>query len=262
MIPRAQKIYWGCKNILKSTGKVYAITIFLSLSGICFRNYFCCPIIMSLIRKPFRHGRVIRIAAELMNILGAVGVQREEMIPRPALEHGIGEAWGQRAAEQRVASARLHVTCLPHACRDDELDELSLRWVTAEDDVFAGAIRVKQDQPQRIAAVEMPDFIRGQLVEQRHAARFVAVHADHGRADRSAAFHLLRGAIGTDEQRPFHGQGLEMVMFDQGFDFGVHGTPVYANYSLYVAFKTRRARSVTHLLGCFFAPNSTQVLPA
>lgn len=28
------------------------------------------------------------------------------------------------------------------------------------------------------------------------------------------------------------------------------------------AFNTRNARSVTHLLGCFFAPKSAHVLPA
>ena len=57
-------------------------------------------------RKPLRHGCIIHIAAEPVDILGAVGIQREEMFPCAALEHGVSEAWGQRAAEQRTSTVR------------------------------------------------------------------------------------------------------------------------------------------------------------
>jgi hypothetical protein len=48
------------------------------------------------------------------------------------------------------------VTRLPRARRDDELDNLSLRWFAAEDDVSAGAIGLEQNQPQRVAVTISP----------------------------------------------------------------------------------------------------------
>ena len=43
---------------------------------------------------------------------------------------------------------------------------------------------------------------------------------------------------------------------------GFMGRASFLSLQAAAAFSTRRARSVTHLLGCFFAPKSTQVLPA
>src|SRR4030095_3430714 len=70
--------------------------------------------------------------------------------------------------------------------------------------------------------VKVPDLIIFQLVKQGYAVWIIAIHGNDGSADRFAVFIFLRRAISAGKQRPFDGEGLEVVVFNEGFDFRVH----------------------------------------
>ena len=67
------------------------------------------------------------------------------------------------------------------------LDPAASEHVTAEDDLLVGAVRVEQDEAQRVAGVEVPDLVEVEPVEERAARRLVAEEADARRARRAAA---------------------------------------------------------------------------
>ena len=75
------------------------------------------------------------------------------------------------------------------------LDVLAREDVAPEDHLVAAPVRVEQDEADRVAAVEVPDLVEIEPVEERAARRVVAVEADDrgaGRAAGRAPVALLR----------------------------------------------------------------------
>ena len=118
------------------------------------------------------------------------------------------------ADEQRVATTGHHVPGLPAAGRHDELHALAGRGSAAHEHVLAVSVGMQEHKAQRIAAVEVPDLVDRQAVEQRQAQWLITVQADHRR--RCAR----RAAVGGREQRALNRQRLQAVVRHQRLDLG------------------------------------------
>src|SRR5688572_18602664 len=115
--------------------------------------------------KPLRHIGV-PTDTEFVDVSGSIRIPHQQLFARAAFEDVTGETGRDRAAEEGIAATFQHVPSLPDSCRDDKLYELSPKRVAAQRHITTRAIRVKQNQAQWIAAIEMPDLVIFQPMEK------------------------------------------------------------------------------------------------
>jgi hypothetical protein len=129
----------------------------------------------------------------------------------PALETAGREARRHRAAEERPAAARRHLAGHPRARRHDVLHPSATENVAAEEHLLLGAVRMEQDEPQRVTGVEVPDLVVVEPVEEGAARRVLAEEADArcSRRDVSAA------RVGLREERGLHRKRRQAEALDE-----------------------------------------------
>ena len=135
---------------------------------------------------------------------------------------------------------------LPDTSRDHVLHDMTGEHIGAHDDVVAGTVGVEQHQAKRITAVEVPDLVEVEPMEQRAARRIAAVQPDHRRADRPTGVGVGFAAICADEERRLDRQRRHAESFDQLACCRVH-VPVTCPASLRT--RARRASRSTSPLG-------------
>jgi 3-oxoacyl-[acyl-carrier protein] reductase len=148
-------------------------------------------------------------------------VRGEQVGDLPSLEARAREAGCHRASEERPAPTGDELASLPDAGGDDDLDALPAGNIRAHDHLVVRPVRAKQDEPERVAAVEVPDLVELEPVEERATQRILAVEPDSGRAYRPARRQLLGGAVRVHEEGRLDGKPRHAEALDQEFRGGV-----------------------------------------
>ena len=113
------------------------------------------------------------------------------------------------------------------AGRDDVLDRVAGERI-AEDHLLVGAVGVQQDEPERVAGVEVPDLVEREPVEERAARRVDAEEPDAGGADRAVAVALVRSGRSARRYVDSTGSGAHAEAVDEGSGGRVDGSEATA----------------------------------
>jgi hypothetical protein len=111
---------------------------------------------------------------------------------------------------------------LPDSGRYDILAVMSLERIGPKKDILRGSIGSQENDSEGVSAIEMPDLIQGESVEERVTQGLLAVEADHGRSSGSAWLEFQGAPIRLDEKGAFDGQWFQSVAADQFLDGGIH----------------------------------------
>jgi len=112
---------------------------------------------------------------------------------------------------------------LPGACRNDVLRVLAVFNVGTENDCLGITVRVKEQHRDRIAEVEMEDFIDGETVNSRKGVGCKEI-VDGGRVILTGSGDNAIGAVRFTVPASFEGKRFEVKQFDNLF--GSHGSIV------------------------------------
>jgi hypothetical protein len=63
---------------------------------------------------------------------------------------------------------------------------MSLERIGPKEDVLRGSIGSQEEESEGVSAIEMPDLIQGESVEERVTQGLLAIESDHGRSRGSA----------------------------------------------------------------------------
>ena len=105
-------------------------------------------------------------------------------------------------------------------CRCRVLDARALAGggVASHDDLAVGSVRMQKHEAQRVARVEVPDFVEVEPVEQRPARRIRAVEPDACRPHWPTGTGRHIAAEGLVEERPLHRQRVHTEALEQHSD--------------------------------------------
>ena len=118
--------------------------------------------------------------SQTLDVACSIRMRLEEIRNATAFEAGAGEPGRHRASKQPPTPAGNKLACLPDARRDHVLHLLAGEQVAAQEHLLVRAVWMQEHQADRIAAVEVPDLVEGEAMEQRTARRIVAVQPDPG----------------------------------------------------------------------------------